>query len=182
MSECGRFLYDRMSTPLGAAVLIADERGAMRMFSWEEQADASGRVLHRIHPDATLVHRRDPFRLVSSLTRYFDGEITILDGIPVAFSGTPFQRKVWIALRSIEGGTTLSYGALARRIHEPQAVRAVGVANGRNPIGVVVPCHRVIGGDGSLTGYGGGLDRKRWLLNHEGAALRDRPHRPAQAA
>ena len=167
MSECGRFLYDRMSTPLGAAVLIADERGAMRMFSWQEQADSSGRVLHRIHPDATLVHRRDPFGLVSSLTRYFDGEITILDGIPVAFSGTPFQRKVWIALRSIEGGTTLSYGALARRIHEPQAVRAVGVANGRNPIGVVVPCHRVIGSDGSLTGYGGGLARKRWLLEHE---------------
>jgi methylated-DNA-[protein]-cysteine S-methyltransferase len=167
MSKCCRFLFDRMSTPLGAAIVIADERGALRMFSWEEQAEAKGRAFHRTHPDATLVHDCDPFGLVSSLTRYFDGEIAILDGIPVAFSGTPFQRKVWTALRSIEGGATLSYGALARRIHEPHAVRAVGMANGRNPIGVVVPCHRVIGSDGTLTGYGGGLARKRWLLEHE---------------
>lgn len=111
--------------------------------------------------------RRDPFGHVAALQRYFDGEITALDAIPVAFSGTPFQKKVWTALRTIHAGTTLSYGDLARRIGEPAAVRAVGLANGRNPIGVVVPCHRVIGSDGSLTGYGGGLPRKRWLLDHE---------------
>ncbi len=84
-------------------------------------------------------------------------------------AGTPFQRDVWAALREIPVGKTLSYGALAAKIGRPKAVRAVGLANGANPIGIVVPCHRVIGADSSLTGYGGGLDRKRWLLNHEGA-------------
>ena len=90
-----------------------------------------------------------------------------LDRIPAVFSGTPFQNRVWKALRKIPIGTTTSYGALAKKIGEPKAVRAVGLANGSNPIGVVVPCHRVIGSDGSLTGYGGGLPRKKWLLDHE---------------
>ena len=85
--------------------------------------------------------------------------------------GTPFQRAVWAALRRIPAGETLSYGQLAAQIGKPKAVRAVGLANGSNPVGVVVPCHRVIGADGSLTGYGGGLPRKLWLLEHEGARL-----------
>jgi methylated-DNA-[protein]-cysteine S-methyltransferase len=85
----------------------------------------------------------------------------------VVFGGTPFQNRVWSALRTIPCGTTVSYGTLAKRIRQPKAVRAVGLANGSNPIGVVVPCHRVIGSDGSLTGHGGGLPRKHWLLAHE---------------
>jgi methylated-DNA-[protein]-cysteine S-methyltransferase len=93
--------------------------------------------------------------------------------------GTPFQRAVWTGLTTIAPGQTLSYGALAARLGCPSAVRAVGTANGSNPISVVVPCHRVIGADGTLTGYGGGLTRKRWLLNHEGAAFRDQPARAA---
>jgi methylated-DNA-[protein]-cysteine S-methyltransferase len=101
------------------------------------------------------------------LQRYFDGDITVIDTIRVTFSGTLFQTKVWSALRTIPGGTTLSYGALAARIGAPKAARAVGLANGSNPIALVVPCHRVIGSDGTLTGYGGGLPRKRWLLDHE---------------
>lgn len=167
MAKCQTFFSDKMNTPLGSATLIADESGALRMFFWDEQAETWRKGFHRRHGAAAVIPRRDPFGHVLALTRYFDGEIGALDRISVALSGTPFQKKVWNALRSIEVGTTLSYGGLARRIGEPKAVRAVGVANGSNPIGVVLPCHRVIGSDGSLTGYGGGLPRKRWLLEHE---------------
>jgi methylated-DNA-[protein]-cysteine S-methyltransferase len=101
------------------------------------------------------------------LTEYFAGTRRDFD-IPLAATGTPFQRSVWQSLRDIDYGTTISYGELARRIGNPRAVRAVGLANGRNPISIIVPCHRVIGANGSLTGYGGGLDRKRTLLALEG--------------
>ena len=106
------------------------------------------------------------------LTRYFGGEIGALDTIAVELNGTPFQKNVWQALRRIPGGTTISYAELAKRIGEPSAVRAVGTANGANPVAVIVPCHRVIGSNGRLTGYGGGLDRKQWLLAHEGVVSR----------
>jgi len=106
--------------------------------------------------------------VVDRLQRYFDGDIAALDDIAVDPVGTPFQRRVWTALRDVRAGTTTSYSELARRIGTPNAVRAVGAANGANPIPIVIPCHRVIGADGRLVGYGGGLDRKRWLLAHEG--------------
>ncbi len=167
MPECRKFFIDKMKTPLGLANLIADGDGAQRKHCWEEQAQDWRKLFHRRYGDRELVARRDRFGHVAALKRYFDGDISALDTIPVAFAGTPFQTKVWNALRTIAGGTTLSYGVLAKRIGEPKAVRAVGLANGSNPIGVVVPCHRVIGSDGSLTGYGGGLSRKRWLLDHE---------------
>ncbi|MFI5395684.1 MAG: methylated-DNA--[protein]-cysteine S-methyltransferase [Candidatus Binatia bacterium] len=167
MIEREKFLIDTMTTPLGTAILIADAAGALRMHAWEDPAERWRKEFHRRHHDAELVSQRDPFGHVTALERYYSGEITALDTIPVAFAGTPFQQKVWTALRTIAGGTTLSYGGLAKRIGAPTAVRAVGLANGSNPIGVVVPCHRVIGSDGSLTGYGGGLARKRWLLEHE---------------
>jgi len=99
------------------------------------------------------------------------GVLSALDAIPVHTSGTPFQCEVWAALRAIPAGQTLSYGALAQAIGRPAAIRAVGHANGANPLSVVVPCHRLIGASGSLTGYGGGLERKRWLLAHEGVSL-----------
>jgi methylated-DNA-[protein]-cysteine S-methyltransferase len=161
------FFIDRMRTPLGRAVLIADERGALRTFFWDDPAETWRVRFRRRHRDATLVPRADAFGHGAALTRYFEGDLAALDGIRVAFTGTPFQCQVWHALRAIAAGTTLSYGALARRIGAPRAVRAVGLANGSNPIGVVVPCHRVVGSDGSLTGYAGGLERKRWLLEHE---------------
>jgi methylated-DNA-[protein]-cysteine S-methyltransferase len=167
MSDCKEFLSDEMKTPIGTAILVADENGALRMLFWEEHAEAWRKAFRRRHGAVAVVPRRDRFGHTAALKRYFEGEIAVLDTIPVAFAGTPFQKKVWSALRSIEAGTTVSYGTLARRIHEPTAARAVGLANGSNPIGVVVPCHRVIGSDGSLTGYGGGLPRKRWLLEHE---------------
>ena len=104
------------------------------------------------------------------LAAYFDGRIDAIDAVEVAMGGTVFQREVWAALRGIPAGSHLNYGRLAERIGRPEAVRAVGAANGANPIGIVVPCHRVIGANAALTGYGGGLHRKRWLLEHEGAA------------
>jgi methylated-DNA-[protein]-cysteine S-methyltransferase len=100
------------------------------------------------------------------LDAYFAGRLTAF-AVPLAAAGTPFQQRVWAALRRVPFGTTISYGALARALGRPGAARAVGLANGRNPIAIIVPCHRVIGADGTLTGYGGGLERKRWLLAHE---------------
>jgi methylated-DNA-[protein]-cysteine S-methyltransferase len=114
--------------------------------------------------DAGLAH------VVAQLNAYFAGELTDFD-IPMAMHGTDFQRRVWSGLCEIPCGETISYGELARRVGSPKASRAVGLANGRNPIAIIVPCHRVIGSDGSLTGYGGGLDRKVWLLEHEAAPL-----------
>ncbi|HEY7307673.1 MAG TPA: methylated-DNA--[protein]-cysteine S-methyltransferase, partial [Bryobacteraceae bacterium] len=105
--------------------------------------------------------------LTNAIARYFRGELNAIDRLPVETAGTGFQREVWGALREIKCGTTVSYAQLAMQIGRPTAVRAVGLANGSNPVGIVVPCHRVIGSDGSLTGYGGGIDRKRWLLEHE---------------
>ena len=108
-------------------------------------------------------------RILAALRAYFAGGLDALDAVHVdPLGGTPFQRRVWRALRAIPPGTTVSYGTLARRIRSPKAVRAVGAANGANPVPIVLPCHRVVGADGSLTGYGGGLARKRWLLRHEG--------------
>jgi methylated-DNA-[protein]-cysteine S-methyltransferase len=110
---------------------------------------------------------RNPHGLTNALARYFGGDLHAIDDLPVETGGTPFQQEVWRALRGIQCGTTTSYGKLAAQIGRAAAVRAVGAANGANPVSVVVPCHRVIGSTGSLTGYGGGLERKRWLLNHE---------------
>jgi methylated-DNA-[protein]-cysteine S-methyltransferase len=105
---------------------------------------------------------------VEQLHAYFAGVLTDFE-IPMDMRGTDFQRRVWAELCEIPYGETISYGELARRVGNPQASRAVGLANGRNPVAIVVPCHRVIGADGSLTGYGGGLGRKVWLLEHEAA-------------
>jgi O-6-methylguanine DNA methyltransferase len=107
--------------------------------------------------------------LTGALAAYFAGTVTALDGLPVARIGSEFQRRVWAALRQIPAGETRSYGQLAAAIGQPTASRAIGLANGANPIGIVVPCHRVIGSGGALTGYAGGVERKAWLLRHEGA-------------
>lgn len=121
--------------------------------------------------DVEFKRAKDTAGTLSALRAYFKGDLGALDGIPVDTGGTQFQRAVWRALRRIPLGRTASYGEIARKIGRPKAVRAVGMANGANPVAIVIPCHRVIGGDGTLTGYGGGLDRKRWLLRHEGAVV-----------
>jgi methylated-DNA-[protein]-cysteine S-methyltransferase len=112
------------------------------------------------------------FPAAGAIQAYFQHRnFVALETLKVAPMGTPFQRQVWAALRTIPPGTTISYGELATRLGRPTAMRAVGAANGDNPVSIVVPCHRVIGQDGSLVGYGGGIERKRWLLAHEGAIL-----------
>jgi methylated-DNA-[protein]-cysteine S-methyltransferase len=159
--------YDRVSSPIGNLLLVADEAGSLRMIWFDDRGDSWRQAFERRYPATALRARADPSGHSSALRSYFDGDIFVLDKLPVLFTGTPFQVKVWKALRRIPGGMTTSYGALAKKIGEPRAMRAVGLANGSNPIGVVVPCHRVVGHDGSLTGYGGGLPRKKWLLAHE---------------
>jgi methylated-DNA-[protein]-cysteine S-methyltransferase len=128
-------------------------------------------ALERWYPGPQVVEADDPGGAVSVLSRYFDGDLNSLDEIEVELHGTAFQQRVWMALRGVTAGTTTSYAKLADRVGSPSAVRAVGAANGANPVAIVLPCHRIIGSNGSLTGYGGGLDRKRWLLQHEGARL-----------
>jgi methylated-DNA-[protein]-cysteine S-methyltransferase len=123
------------------------------------------------YPAERIEPHADPAGAVSALDAYFAGDLEALDRIDVEFTGTPFQKRVWEALRLVRAGGTASYADLARTIGHPNAVRAVGAANGANPVAVIVPCHRIIGSNGTLTGYGGGLERKRWLLEHEGCRL-----------
>ena len=123
--------------------------------------------LARRHGTGRLAGRGDPLGAVDSLEAYFAGDLAALDALAAEGDGTPFQRAVWTALREIPPASTASYGEIAARLGKPGASRAVGRANGQNPVAIVVPCHRVIGANGTLTGYGGGLPRKRWLLAHE---------------
>jgi methylated-DNA-[protein]-cysteine S-methyltransferase len=166
------FGLDRLHTPIGAALLVTDVEGALWALDWEDYEPRMRQLLRQQHGNAMLQKARAPDYLRTALSAYFAGEFASLDAIKWRVAGTAFQRKVWAALRTIPVGTTTSYGTLAARLGMPQAVRAVGHANGSNPIGIVVPCHRVIGANGSLTGYGGGLHRKRWLLEHEGVVLK----------
>jgi methylated-DNA-[protein]-cysteine S-methyltransferase len=160
---------DRLPSPVGAMLVVHDERGLLRAIEFHDREARLTQLLRIHYGPRTLSERRAPGMIRDTLADYFAGDLHAIDRIEVATMGTRFQRDVWAALRTIRPGSTLSYGALAARIGHPKAVRAVGAANGANPISVVVPCHRVIGADGSLTGYGGGIERKRWLLSHEGA-------------
>jgi methylated-DNA-[protein]-cysteine S-methyltransferase len=159
----------RVGTPIGRLVLAARD-GQLVALHFGDRPDTLARDLERRFGPCVLENRPDPAGAVTRLRAYFAGDLRAIDAIPADPGGTPFQRRVWDELRRIPVGTTVSYSELARRVGVPGTVRAVGTANGRNPVAVVIPCHRVIGADGSLTGYGGGLDRKQWLLAHEGAA------------
>lgn len=172
MSESLQFLLDRFSTPIGTMMIAADQKGNLRVSLFADDEEIVRRYMRlQCGPGFSLQPIADPHGLSAAITRYFAGELDIIDRIPVETGGTSFQQKVWRALRDIPCGGTTSYGALARQIGHPDAVRAVGTANGANPVAVVLPCHRVIGANGSLTGYGGGIERKRWLLNHECSPL-----------
>lgn len=165
---------ERLDTPIGEALVVTDEAGRLRAFNWRDYEPKMKVWIARHYPKAALVEGASPAVVREALLAYFAGEARALEGVDWAASGTPFQLKVWRALCTIPAGETLSYAGLAERIGKPSAVRAVGLANGANPISLFVPCHRVIGADGSLTGYGGGLPRKRWLLAHEGASFKER--------
>jgi methylated-DNA-[protein]-cysteine S-methyltransferase len=163
------FFLEAFDTPTGRMYIVTDDEHRLRATDWEDKGD---RMLQWLRLDYgengfRLGQAATPSPARRALEAYFEGEIGALDAIPTLARGTEFQRLVWSALREIPAGSTLSYGKLATRIGRPAAVRAVGAANGANPIPVVVPCHRVIGADASLTGFGGGLERKRWLLTHE---------------
>lgn len=151
--------YTIQPSPLGPLTLVSDGSALVGLYLGQGQA--------KITADWVLDNQAVPFAAATDqLSAYFAGELTQFD-LPLAPQGTPFQQRVWAALGTIPYGSTLSYGALAQRLGQPQAARAVGLANGRNPLSIVVPCHRVIGAKGQLTGYSGGVERKRWLLAHE---------------
>jgi methylated-DNA-[protein]-cysteine S-methyltransferase len=174
MSKVLELLMHRIETPIGEMIMVADHDGSLRAVDWTDHEERMVCLLQRQYGKDALrfVPTRDRSSLTDAIRSYFAGELAAIDDLPVQTAGTAFQREVWRALREIPCGTTVSYGQLAKRIGRPAAVRAVGLANGSNPVGVIVPCHRVIGSNGSLTGYGGGMERKRWLLEHEGVGRR----------
>jgi methylated-DNA-[protein]-cysteine S-methyltransferase len=168
-------LYTHVDSPVGRLLLLSDEKTLTGLYMDVPGHEPAGRAAWRERPEA------GPLRAAAEqLSDYFTGTRRRFD-LPLGMPGTPFQRRVWQELSEIPFGETLSYGRLATRIGKPGAARAVGLANNRNPISIIVPCHRVIGADGSLTGYGGGLDRKRWLLAHEAGTDPWLMRRPAQA-
>lgn len=157
------------TTPLGAATGAWHRAELVALAFTDQWQKVEGRLRRRF--GTYRARAGDPAPLQARLDAYFGGDLTALDGIAVDPGGTDFQGAVWRSLREVRGGSTTTYSALARRVGSPAAVRAVGAANGANPIWLVIPCHRAIGSNGSLTGYAGGLERKRWLLRHEGALV-----------
>jgi methylated-DNA-[protein]-cysteine S-methyltransferase len=159
-----------VDSPVGALTIAARAgRTCLLRFGGDESTAVA--VLTKWYRDTGISKVPDPNGTVAVLRRYFDGDLAALDDVAVEMNGTPFQLRVWEALRSVKAGHTASYSDLAKQVGSAAAVRAVGAANGANPVAIVVPCHRIIGANGTLTGYGGGLDRKQWLLRHERAQL-----------
>jgi methylated-DNA-[protein]-cysteine S-methyltransferase len=166
---------ERLPSPVGEMILLTDERDRLRALEWADEERRMRDALRLHYGENGVVlnqERAAPSCALHAVAAYLAGDLRAIDDVVVETSGTVFQRAVWTALRRIPVGDTTTYGELSRQLDRPRAVRAVGRANGANPVSIVVPCHRVIGADASLTGYGGGLERKRWLLRHEGVTLR----------
>jgi methylated-DNA-[protein]-cysteine S-methyltransferase len=168
--------YTVVESPLGPLTIFG---GAGRLMGVEFGDNRTDFDLEHLEPEqlrrrlaGLVTPHPDPAGAVTALRAYFAGDLDALDRLIVDPMGTSFQRRVWAALRNVRAGSTASYTEIATAIGAPRAVRAVGAANGANPIAIVVPCHRIIGAGGTLVGYGGGLDRKRWLLEHEGVLLK----------
>lgn len=157
---------ERVGTPIGEA-LLATGGGRLWALEFDDGGVDLAGLLGRRYGAVRLLPAPGASEIASRLRAYFDGDLLAIDAIAVEMGGTSFQQAVWAALRQIPPGSTLSYGALAARLGHPAAARAVGAANGRNPVSVVVPCHRLVGAGGGLVKYGGGLARKAWLLRHE---------------
>jgi methylated-DNA-[protein]-cysteine S-methyltransferase len=171
MNTLTEHFIDRFDSPLGALDVVWSRAG-LHLIQFVESAANQQHALARlgIRPQPAMLADTD---YGAALADYFAGQVKALDAVPVATQGSAFQRAVWHALREIPAGATLSYGALAERIGRKHASRAVGRANASNPIAIVVPCHRVIGADGRVAGYAGGIEKKRWLLRHEGIEIDD---------
>lgn len=169
------FVIDQLETEIGRLQVVVDKEENLRLVYFADHEQGLHRWLEgRYGKSGYRLERADGrLRSTDALARYFAGELSAIDELRVKTDGTEFQQEVWRELRRIPCGKTISYGQLAKLIGRPAAVRAVGLANGSNPIAVVVPCHRVIGSNGSLTGYGGGMERKAWLLRHEGALAKE---------
>ena len=163
---------DEYASPVGTILLVHDGADHLRALDFGDYEPRMHRLLRLHYGTVELTRAPAPTHTRSALARYFEGDFSALNAIPVTTGGTVFQRQVWSALRTIAAGQTRTCGALAVQLGSPRAMRAVGLANGANPVAIVVPCHRVIGANGTLTGFGGGLPRKQWLLEHEGALLR----------
>jgi methylated-DNA-[protein]-cysteine S-methyltransferase len=160
--------FDRLDSPIGAIAVVA--RGsALCALDFDDCTERMHSFLQRRFGSVTLRKAADPCGFTTRVGAYMNGALDALDDIEVDTGGTAFQQEVWLALRRIPCGETTSYGAMAKSMGRPGAARAVGITNSRNPVALVLPCHRVIGADGSLTGYAGGIERKHWLLRHEGA-------------
>ncbi len=166
------FSVGRLETPIGPALVVSDTDGVLRAFDWEDHADRIKGLLRLQYGAVELKEARTPQIIRAALSAYFRGELDSLKTIRWCINGTPFQQRVWNALPAIPAGQTMTYGALAAKLGSPWAMRAVGHANGSNPISLVIPCHRLIAANGSLVKYGSGLARKRWLLEHEGVTLK----------
>lgn len=165
-----RLIRSWLETPVATLQIVVDEDDVVRVLDFDNDSPRTRRLMKIHYNDVPVVDGETPGAIRAALARYFGGEMRALAAIPTRVVGTDFQRQVWQALTEIPAGETRTYSQQAARIGRPAAVRAVGLANGANPIGIIIPCHRVIGADGSLTGFGGGIERKRWLLAHEGAA------------
>jgi methylated-DNA-[protein]-cysteine S-methyltransferase len=165
------FFTEQFATPTGPMLLLTDAEDKVRALDWEDYAPRMHQLLRLQYGPVHLQPRPQASPARSAIESYYAGTLTAIVSIPVKTAGTAFQREVWAALRTIPTGETTTYGRLASQLGRPKAMRAVGMANGANPVSIIVPCHRVIGANASLTGYGGGLERKRWLLRHEGAPL-----------
>lgn len=164
------FYLERLSTPIGEMLIVTDPEGRLRALDFGDYEPRMRRLLRLHYGEAVALGAApSPSAASEAVLRYLSGDFGALDQIEVATGGTAFQREVWAALRRIPISQTTTYARLAAQIGRPNAVRAVGLANGSNPVAIVVPCHRVIGAGGALTGYAGGLERKAWLLRHEGA-------------
>lgn len=157
---------ENVESPIGNVLLMHDGV-ALAALDFDDHEDRLRKLAARYLDDLEMVRTQTVSAFGQALTAYFKGDIEVIDDLKTHALGTEFQAKCWAALRKIPAGETRSYAQQAAMIGNPKAMRAVGLANGANPIGIVVPCHRVVGANGSLTGYGGGLLRKEWLLKHE---------------
>ncbi|MEQ1756414.1 MAG: methylated-DNA--[protein]-cysteine S-methyltransferase [Micropepsaceae bacterium] len=174
MQKSGKILYvERLQTPIGILLLTHDGAELCNAEFEHQEARRAQELAHHF-PGARLVDQSKRSEFAKALTAYFKGEIRAIDKVPVAKLGTPFQQTAWTSLRQIPAGSTRSYGDQAAKLGKPNAARAVGRANGLNPVSIVVPCHRLIGADGSLVHYGGGIRRKRWLIEHEASNTRSK--------